>query len=95
MISRRLSVVVLLAASAGPVGFAQADSYVLPFPKRPARRVLQGYSGPYGHQRMAEFADDSQMPIGSPVLDARAGDVVHLVEGNQDATRNWATRTSS
>ncbi len=69
------------------VALEQADTYVLPFPKGPARRVLQGYNGRYGHQGMAEFAYDFQMPIGSPVIAARAGEVVHLVERNQDATR--------
>lgn len=61
--------------------------YLLPFPRGNEIKLLQGYNGPYGHKGAAEFAYDFQMPIGSPVLAARAGEVVKVVKNNNDATR--------
>jgi murein DD-endopeptidase MepM/ murein hydrolase activator NlpD len=70
--------------SARQTGF---DGYVLPYPDGAGRKVIQGYAGPWGHQGHAEFSYDFEMPIGSPVVAARAGEVVHLVEHHHDATR--------
>ena len=66
---------------------ATADSYILPYPEGNNYKLLQGYDGPYGHKGHTEFAYDFKMPIGSPVIAARAGDVVKVVESNQDGTR--------
>jgi murein DD-endopeptidase MepM/ murein hydrolase activator NlpD len=61
--------------------------YVLPYPKGASYKLLQGYNGPWGHNGHAEFAYDFQMPIGSPVIAARSGEVVHLVEVHDNGTR--------
>lgn len=66
---------------------ASENSYVLPYPKGSGYKLLQGYNGPYGHKGHAEFAYDFQMPIGTPLIAARAGEVVKVVENNNDATR--------
>jgi murein DD-endopeptidase MepM/ murein hydrolase activator NlpD len=60
---------------------------VLPYASGAGRKVLQGYKGPWGHQGLAEFSYDFEMPIGSPVVAARSGEVVHLVEHHKDGTR--------
>lgn len=65
----------------------EPDGYVLPYPKGMTYTLLQGYAGPWGHEKHAEFSYDFQMAIGSPILAARAGQVVHLVERNKDSTR--------
>ena len=48
---------------------------------------LQGYAGPWGHQGHAEFSYDFEMPVGSPVVASRSGEVVFLVEHHKDGTR--------
>jgi murein DD-endopeptidase MepM/ murein hydrolase activator NlpD len=63
------------------------DGYILPYPKGASFKLLQGYSGPYGHKGHAEFAYDFQMPLGSPVAAARSGEVVKVVEDHNDGTR--------
>jgi murein DD-endopeptidase MepM/ murein hydrolase activator NlpD len=71
-------------------GYPNADSeesYVLPYPTGSSFKVLQGYAGPYGHKGHAEFGYDFQMQIGTPVLAARGGEVVKVVESNSDGTR--------
>jgi murein DD-endopeptidase MepM/ murein hydrolase activator NlpD len=65
----------------------ESDAYVLPYASGAGRKVLQGYKGPWGHQGLAEFSYDFEMPIGSPVVAARSGEVVHLVEHHKDGTR--------
>lgn len=64
-----------------------ADDYALPYPKGAAYLLLQGYAGPWGHQKHAEFSYDFQMAIGTPITAARSGQVVHLVENHKDSTR--------
>ncbi|HET8669260.1 MAG TPA: M23 family metallopeptidase [Candidatus Saccharimonadales bacterium] len=61
--------------------------YTLPFPKGASYKLLQGYNGPWGHKGHAEFAYDFQMPIGSSVIAARSGEVVHVVESYDNGTR--------
>lgn len=75
--------------SAGGAATAQnpGDSYILPYPEGSSYKLLQGYDGPYGHKGHAEFGYDFQMPIGSPIIAARGGDVVRVVESNNDGTR--------
>jgi murein DD-endopeptidase MepM/ murein hydrolase activator NlpD len=63
------------------------DSFVLPYPKGTRSTLLQGYNGRYGHKNHAEFAYDFEMTIGSQVIAARAGEVVKVVESNNDGTR--------
>lgn len=61
--------------------------YILPYPVGMHCKLLQGNNGPYGHTGPAEFAYDFQMPLGSPVIAARGGEVVKVVESNNDGTR--------
>ena len=63
------------------------NSYILPFPKSFSSKLLQGFNGPYGHKDHAEFAYDFQMPIGSPVIAAREGEVVRVAQSFNDGTR--------
>jgi Membrane proteins related to metalloendopeptidases len=63
------------------------DTFILPFPKGASSKLLQGYNGPYGHKDRGEFAYDFQMPIGSTVIASRSGEVVSVVEKNNDNTR--------
>jgi len=63
------------------------NTYILPYPTASSCKLLQGYNGPYGHTGAVEFAYDFQMPIGSPVNAARDGEVVSVVEKNNDGTR--------
>jgi murein DD-endopeptidase MepM/ murein hydrolase activator NlpD len=78
-----------IAAAWIPLLAAQGaeSAYVLPYPGSTGRKVLQGYTGPWGHQGHAEFSYDFEMPIGSPVVASRSGEVVHLVEHHKDGTR--------
>lgn len=68
-------------------GEPESNGYVLPYPKGVTHKLLQGYAGPWGHEKHAEFSYDFQMAIGSPIIAARSGQVVHLVESNKDSTR--------
>ena len=77
----------LMLASVVVFTLSDTHSYVLPYPTGASCKVLQGYNGPYGHKDHAEFAYDFQMPIGSPVVAARGGEVVKIVESNNDSTR--------
>jgi len=63
------------------------NTYILPYPTASSCKLLQGHNGPYGHTGAVEFAYDFQMPIGSPVNAARDGEVVSVVEKNNDGTR--------
>ena len=71
-----------------------SDGYVLPYPKGVTCGLLQGYAGAWGHENARRVSYDFQMPIGSPVVAARSGEVVHLVESNKDSTESLAKRTS-
>ena len=61
--------------------------YALPYPSTVSRKLIQGNNGPYGHTGAAAFAFDFVMPIGSPVLAARGGEVVKIEERFNDGTR--------
>jgi murein DD-endopeptidase MepM/ murein hydrolase activator NlpD len=61
--------------------------YVLPYPTEISRKLIQGNNGPYGHSGAAAFAFDFVMPIGSPVVAARGGEVVKVEERYNDGTR--------
>lgn len=63
------------------------ETYALPFSRKFESKLLQGNDGPYGHQGHSRYAYDFQMPIGTPVLAARAGEVVHVVASHPDGTR--------
>jgi murein DD-endopeptidase MepM/ murein hydrolase activator NlpD len=63
------------------------DGYVLPYPTAVSRKLIQGNNGPFGHSGAAAFAFDFIMPIGSPVVAARGGEVAKVEERFKDGTR--------
>ena len=80
----KLAILLVLLLS---LHFQNTATYILPYPKEAKYKLLQGYNGPYGHKGHAEFGYDFQMPIGSPVIAARDGEVIKVVENNSDGTR--------
>jgi murein DD-endopeptidase MepM/ murein hydrolase activator NlpD len=52
--------------------------YVLPYPVGSAYSVLQSYCGRGSHQE--QLAYDFHMPIGDPIVAAREGDVMEIVD---------------
>lgn len=64
-----------------------AVEYLLPYPVGDSARLIQGNHGPWGHSGALAWAYDFQMAIGSPVVAARAGVVVAVVEGYEDGNR--------
>lgn len=58
--------------------FDEDYEYRLPFAKDSTYTVIQGYDGNFSHQ--GEEALDFKMPVGSPVMAAREGLVVKVVE---------------
>ncbi len=85
----RIAIALLSITLAQPVAIKAGESsrYVLPYAQTTSFKLLQGYNGPWGHEGHAAFAYDFQMPIGTPVHAARAGEVVHLEERHIDSTR--------
>jgi murein DD-endopeptidase MepM/ murein hydrolase activator NlpD len=81
-----LSIFAIVSAAGGSTQSA-SEKYTLPYSKGAAYKLLQGYDGPYGHKGHSQYAYDFQMPIGTPVLAARSGEVVKVVEQNNDSTR--------
>ncbi len=61
--------------------------YVLPYPVGENYLLIQGNSGPFGHEGAAEFAFDFRMPIGTAVHAARPGEVIAVEESYADGTR--------
>lgn len=57
------------------------DQFDLPFDRRINWIVGQGVSGSYSHTGREEFSFDFAMPEGTPVLAARGGKVVRVVDG--------------
>jgi len=53
--------------------------YQLPWPEDLTFKCMQGYDGEYSHR--GEHALDIQMPVGTPILAARAGRVVGVIDG--------------
>jgi murein DD-endopeptidase MepM/ murein hydrolase activator NlpD len=66
-------------------GDPAASPYVLPYPVGMSYRVYQTYCGPQNHGRDNQLAYDFEMPLGSPVLAARAGTVVHVFDTHLDS----------
>jgi murein DD-endopeptidase MepM/ murein hydrolase activator NlpD len=58
-----------------------AARYAWPFGGDVPRALSQGVEGTFSHQGVARFAFDFQMPVGTPVLAAREGVVVRVVDG--------------
>ncbi len=55
--------------------------YSFPFGGSQPRRLIQGVDGKLTHQGLNRFAFDFEMPIGTPVLAARDGIVLRVVDG--------------
>jgi murein DD-endopeptidase MepM/ murein hydrolase activator NlpD len=56
--------------------------YRMPFSGTQHHVVSQGYGGRFSHQGTARYSVDFAMPWGTPVLAARAGRVIAVVDGN-------------
>ncbi len=54
--------------------------YNLPFPKDSSFTVIQGYNGEYSHKN--DKALDFRMPVGTPIVAAREGMVVKVIDNN-------------
>lgn len=77
----------LLLAPADHAQTQGPDTYRLPFPAVPKRKLVQGNNGPYGHTGHAQYAFDFLMPLDSPVLAARVGRVVAIEAKYANGTR--------
>lgn len=65
-----------------------AARYVLPYPVGQAYLCSQGFTGNRGHTGSFRFAADFDMPIGTVVTAARAGQVEFVEDGNSDQDRD-------
>jgi len=61
--------------------------YVLPYPVGRSYLVYQTYCGPQNHGRDNQLAYDFEMPLGAPVLAARAGTVVKVFDAHLDSDK--------
>lgn len=70
-------------------GIPSESLFVLPFPAGASYRVVQGYcgSGPWSSHNN-RFAIDFDMPVGDPVVGARSGTVVAVVDRFDDTGYN-------
>jgi len=70
-------------------GDPSESPYVLPFPAGASYRVVQGYcgSGPWSSHNN-RFAIDFDMPVGDPIVAARGGTVVWVVDRFDDTGYN-------
>lgn len=60
------------------------SAYVLPYPVGTSYQVGQANCSGFGHSGYWKYGYDFLMPIGTPVSAARAGTVLHSVDGAQD-----------
>jgi len=58
----------------------QGARYVLPFDSPAPRQLSQGNNGRFSHHGHMRYAFDFRMPVGDPVVAARAGKVVAVVD---------------
>jgi murein DD-endopeptidase MepM/ murein hydrolase activator NlpD len=62
-----------------------ADSlYILPYPVGASYSLTQSYCGPFSHARDNQLAYDFNIPVGDPVIAARAGIVRRVVDTYAD-----------
>jgi murein DD-endopeptidase MepM/ murein hydrolase activator NlpD len=54
--------------------------YALPFDSKAPRQLVQGNDGRFSHYGRHRYAFDFRMPVGEPVVAARAGEVVEVVD---------------
>jgi len=56
--------------------------YQLPYPEDQSYTVSQGFNGEYSHTSGTDqYAIDFVMPVGTPILAARSGKVIEVIEG--------------
>jgi murein DD-endopeptidase MepM/ murein hydrolase activator NlpD len=72
------------ASACGPYPPWQASPYVLPYPAGSGFVVSQGNCSAGSHNGPARHAYDFAMPIGSPVIAARSGEVVVVISDRPD-----------
>jgi len=65
-----------------------AARYALPFDPSVPRRLTQGVNGEFSHTGRHGYSFDFAMPEGTPVLAARAGEVVHVSDGYTEGGRS-------
>lgn len=69
-------------SACGGYGAPGSSPYILPFPKGTSSKVVQGNcsetKAPWTHFGVQKYAYDFAMPIGTPVLAARAGTVLFV-----------------
>ena len=68
--------------SFAPKGAVHDDDarYLLPFDSKAPRQLVQGNGGRFSHYGRQKYAFDFRMPVGEPVVAARAGKVVAVVD---------------
>lgn len=66
----------------------EAAEYVLPYPVGRSYVCSQGFAGTISHYGVFQFAVDFNMPIGTVVTAARAGQVEFVEEGYTDDSRD-------
>ena len=69
-----------------------AYRYRLPFGESAKSRLVQGFNGSFSHRGSSRYAVDFAMPVGTPVLAARDGVVMDVVEKHNrgGASRRYA-----
>lgn len=72
----------------------QTSKYVLPFPVGNTYRISQANCTPFSHQGTLRFSYDIEMPFGSAVTAARAGEVLAIRDSQPAGARgltasNW------
>ncbi len=68
----------------GPYPDWESSPYVLPYPRGLAFVVLQGNCSVGSHRGVARYAYDFAMPLGTPVVASRAGEVVFAIDDRPD-----------
>lgn len=66
--------------------------YDIPFAGGQARRLSQGVGGEFSHTGGSRYAFDFSMPVGTPVVAAREGTVVWVVDGHTKGGPDEALR---
>ena len=70
-------------------GAPEESPYILPYPVGSTYEVFQTYCGPVSHGKDGQMAIDFLMPIGSPIVAARAGIVRRAYDRHEDFGRRF------
>lgn len=68
-------------------GDPAASPYALPFPVGRSSLLYQGYCGTPNHGKDNQLAYDFELPLESPILAARSGSVVAVMDTHEDSDR--------